>query len=237
MSKLKKDLKDKGWSIIESKDLGSINKISKNFINDLKKNKEIGDLLNKEKIFDIDSLRIFTSQLDDSLLNFIRRLYLNKCSENILKSFSSVLVPLFGKKLLIQKFPQIQVHVGYRHSTKTYPHCEMMAAHSPFTYNVWLPFHDIIDNSGIFLIDDELSVKLCDKEIKKNIKSREQLLLEHQIFPKIKYGQALIFNPFVYHGSIYYEKNRSRISVDVRFQKFSNPLLQKYNDFFKTLNL
>ena len=43
-----------------------------------------------------------------------------------------------------------------------------MAGHSPYTYNIWIPFHDVTDKSGIFLIDDSLSVKFCDSEIKKN---------------------------------------------------------------------
>ena len=55
-------------------------------------------------------------------------------------------------------------------------------------------------------------------------------------FPKIKFGEALIFNPFVYHGSIYH-KEYARISVDARFQSLNKPLLQKYNDFFKTIEL
>ena len=57
------------------------------------------------------------------------------------------------------------------------------------------------------------------------------------IFPKIKFGEALIFNPFVYHGSIYHDSNYARISLDVRFQSLNKPLFQKYNDFFKAIEL
>jgi len=157
---------------------------------------------------------------------------LNKFSDNILYAFSSALIPLFGRQVLVQKYPQIQVHVGFRDLTRTFPHFEMMAGHSPFTYNIWVPFHDIIDNSGIFIIDDQLSVKLCDEEIQKKIKNRRRLLSDYLFFPKLKFGEALIFNPFVYHGSILHESNKSRISVDLRLQRFSHPLFQKYNDFF-----
>ena len=102
----------------------------------------------------------------DNILNLIRRLYLNKFSTNILKAFSQDLIPIFGKKLLVQRYPQIQIHAGFKNSTKTVPHSEMMAGHSPFTYNIWLAFHDIIDKSGIFLIDDKLSVdeKISNKK-------------------------------------------------------------------------
>ena len=52
-------------------------------------------------------------------------------------------------------------------------------------------------------------------------------------FPKIKFGEALVFNPFVYHGSIHHKNKRSRISLDVRLQRLDRPLFQKYNDFLE----
>ena len=230
------NLKSKGWSIIKSQNVNDIELLSKNFLQELKKNKKLNLFITKN-VKSINSLRKIVSKLDDNILNLIRRLYLNKFSTNILKAFSQDLIPIFGKKLLVQKYPQIQIHVGFKNSTKTFPHYEMMAGHSPFTYNIWLPFHDIIDKSGIFLIDDKLSVNLCDKEIKNNINNREKFLFNKMFFPKIKFGEALVFNPFVYHGSIHHKNKSSRISLDVRLQRLDRPLFQKYNDFFTTLNL
>ena len=87
------------------------------------------------------------------------------------------------------------------------------------------------------MIDDKLSVDLCDKEIKNNINNREKFLFNKMFFPKIKFGEAFVFNPFVYHGSIHHKNKSSRISLDVRLQRLDRPLFQKYNDFFTTLNL
>ena len=64
-----------------------------------------------------------------------------------------------------------------------------MAGHSPYTYNIWIPFHDVTDKSGIFLIDDSLSVRFCDKEIKKNIKDRENFCQIKCIFLKLNLGK------------------------------------------------
>ena len=237
MQQLRRDLIKKGWSIIKCKNLTDIELISKNFINELKKNITLASILKKQNIKDIAGLRKFANKLEDEKLNFIRKQYLNKFSKDIIKTFSSVLIPLFGRQVLVQKYPQIQVHVGFRNSTRTFPHSEIMAGHSPFTYNIWVPFHDIIDNSGLFIIDDKLSVKLCDEEIEKKIKNRRKLLSDYLFFPKLKFGEAIIFNPFVYHGSIQHESNKSRISLDLRVQRFSHPLFQKYNDFFTALYL
>ena len=237
MQKLRKDLIKKGWSIIKCKNLNDIELISKNFINELKRNITLASIFKKKNIKDIVGLRNFANKLEDGTLNFIRKQYLNKLSDHILYAFSSSLIPLFGRRVLVQKYPQIQVHVKFRYSTETFPHLEMMACHSPFTYNIWIPFHDIIDNSGLFIIDDKLSVKLCDEEIKKKINNRRKLLSDYIFFPKLKFGEALIFNPFVYHGSIQHKSNKSRISLDLRLQRLSHPLFQKYNDFFTTVYL
>ena len=52
-------------------------------------------------------------------------------------------------------------------------------------------------------------------------------------FPKIKFGEVLIFNPFVYHGSIYHKSEYARISVDARFQSLNKPLFQNTTIFLK----
>ncbi len=236
MQNHKYNLKKKGWSVLKSKRLHEIKLLRDNFIKEITENKK-NLLISSKKIKKIETLRKILNKLNDSSLNSIRKKYLNKFSENIIKIFSHELISIFGKNLLIQKYPQIQVHVGKKNSTKTFPHCEIMAGHSPYTYNIWIPFHDVTDKSGIFLIDDSLSVKFCDSEIKKNIKDREKLLSNKMYFPKIKFGEALIFNPFVYHGSIYHKSEYARISVDARFQSLNKPLFQKYNDFFKTIEL
>jgi len=237
MKNLKKDLINKGWTIIKSEKINHIQKISSNFIKEIKTNSNLNKIITKYDVKNIEDMRKVANYLNDDTLNLIRKLYIKDCSFNILKSFSSNIKKIFGKKILIQKYPQIQVHIGYSNSTRTFPHSEIMAGHSPYTYNIWLPFHNVDNESGIFLIDDFTSVKLCDYEIDKKIKSREELLKKYQIFPKLKLGEALLFNPFVYHGSNYFKNKLARISVDVRFQKFSNPLFQKYNDFFTSYDI
>ena len=234
MNKYKKDLKEKGWTIINCDKLLDVSLISKSFIRKVAKIENISSKIKEKKINNINEFRKFALELDDSSLNQIRKLYLKNFSIKIIKAFSKSISSVFGKNLLIQKYPQIQVHVGFKNSTKTFPHSEIMSAHSPFTFNIWLPFHQIEDNSGIFLIKDNLSVKLCDNEIKNNIKDREKLLSKHFFFPKLKFGQALILNAFVYHGSIYHRNKKARISVDARFQISGKPMFEKYNDFFES---
>ena len=101
MKKLRKDLIKKGWSIIKCKNLNDIELMSKNFINELKRNITLASIFKKKNIKDIVGLRNFANKLEDGTLNFIRKQYLNKFSEDIIKTFSSVLTPLFGRQIFV----------------------------------------------------------------------------------------------------------------------------------------
>ena len=51
--------------------------------------------------------------------------------------------------------------------------------------------------------------------------------------PKLKYGEVIVFNPFILHGNINFKSNLARIACSVRFQSINKPLLQKDTDYFK----
>ena len=55
--------------------------------------------------------------------------------------------------------------------------------------------------------------------------------------PRIKFGQAIIFNPFVIHGNIPFNSELARIACNVRFQNFKKPLLQKNTEYLKYYKL
>ena len=51
----------------------------------------------------------------------------------------------------------------------------------------------------------------------------------HEPIP-LKFGEAIIFNPFVLHGNINFKSKLARIACNVRFQSFPKPLLQKNSE-------
>ena len=55
--------------------------------------------------------------------------------------------------------------------------------------------------------------------------------------PRLKFGQAIIFSPFVIHGNIPFNSELARIACNVRFQSFNTPLLQKNTDYLKYYKL
>ena len=112
-----------------------------------------------------------------------------------------------------------------------------MAGHSPFTFNFWLPFHNVETKTGIYIVNSVKSVELCDYEINNKITNRLDLLKEHMYFPEVKYGEALLFNGFVYHGTVDHDVKQARISLDLRLQSRAKPLFQKFNEFFRKVKL
>lgn len=53
----------------------------------------------------------------------------------------------------------------------------------------------------------------------------------------LKFGEAVIFNPFVLHGNIEFKSKLARIAYTVRFQSYNKPLLQKNSDYLKYYKL
>ena len=54
---------------------------------------------------------------------------------------------------------------------------------------------------------------------------------------RLKFGQMVVFNPFVLHGNVAFNSEFSRIGCSVRFQSSNKPLLQKNSDYLKYYRL
>ena len=237
LNNVKKQLRERGWAKIKVDDDKKILNLKMELFNGLLLNKNIFNAFKKNSITDIDSLRIKSKNLNSEVINDIRKVYVNDLSIKTLNCFSENIKNIFGSDILIQRYPQIQVHVTNKTSTKTSPHIEVMAGHSPYTFNFWVPFHNVDFKTGIFIVDADKSVELCDFEINNVIQNRLEILKDHLHFPKVNIGEALLFNGFVYHGSVDHTSEKARISVDVRLQSSIKPLFQKFNEFFKMVKL
>ena len=54
---------------------------------------------------------------------------------------------------------------------------------------------------------------------------------------KLKFGEVIVFNPFILHGNVDFMSNVARIACSVRFQSRNKPIMQKNTDFFKLYDL
>ena len=62
-------------------------------------------------------------------------------------------------------------------------------------------------------------------------------LMQNQKPTSLKFGQAIIFNPFIIHGNVTFNSKFARIASGVRFQSCNKPLLQKNSEYLKYYRL
>ena len=62
-------------------------------------------------------------------------------------------------------------------------------------------------------------------------------MMEKQKPARLKFGQVIVFNPFVLHGNVPFNSDLARIACNARFQSYNKPLLQKNSDYLKYYRL
>ena len=122
---------------------------------------------------------------------------------------------------------------------KQWPHYELMSGISPFTYVIWAPLHDLEDQSGAYYINRQESLEIMKKEQSTGLVNGPTVLnmMQKQKPTPLKFGQAIIFNPFIIHGNVTFSSKCARIASSVRFQSCNKPLLQKNSEYLKYYQL
>ena len=176
--------------------------------------------------------KISKAQLNQSM---IKLLSFTELSEMMVESCAGVIKKLCGKDLFIQRRAHTIVNIPGEGQAKQWPHYELMSGISPFTYVIWAPLHDLEDQGGVYYIDLSKSSRIMKNEEKTGIVNGTKVLdlMTNQEPAKLKFGQAIIFNPFVLHGNISFKSKYARVACNVRFQSSSKPLLQKNSDYLK----
>ena len=234
MTIYKKNLLKQGYLIIKPDSKKAFLKLQNEILkvvnslfakNNLRTFKNIYELIKNKKNF------------KHELINDLRKIYINKLNQKIVNTYSKNLKKIFNEEFFIQKYSTIRLMHPLISSSALNPHIEAHAGHSPFTFNIWTPYHEINDKSGIWLIPLRDSLEILKKE--KNVKHRKKLIRESKnlFFPKFKEGESIILNSFVYHGSNIKKTKPVRISSDVRLQKKNSLFLYKFNEFFEITKL
>ena len=165
----------------------------------------------------------------------IKLLSFTELSEMMVESCAGVIKKLCGKDLFIQRRAHTIVNIPGEGQAKQWTHYELMSGISPFTFVIWAPLHDLDDHGGVYYIDLNKSSKIMKDEEKSGIVNGTKVLdlMTKQKPTKLKFGQSIIFNPFVLHGNISFNSKHARLACNVRFQSSKKPLLQKNSDYLK----
>ena len=106
-------------------------------------------------------------------------------------------------------------------------HSDSWTGESPFQINFWIPLTDTYEKNGIFILNEEKSFDIFEK-IKNGSDSNFVENLEDGDFVQVKFGEAVVFNPVLYHGSITNLTNKTRASLNFRAKNLFAPDLSEY---------
>jgi len=222
-----------GYAVVPIDDIQIFKKLRDSFI------ERINISNGSEK--NIDFVRKAMAKMSKAEINrsMIDILKFTNLSEMIINSFPKLIESLCGKELFIQRRATIIMNVPGEGQAKQWPHYELMSGISPFTYVIWAPLHDLEDQSGAYYINQKESLKVMKKEQAAGLVNGPTVLnmMQNQKPTPLKFGQAIIFNPFVLHGNVTFNSKFARIAYSVRFQSNNKPLLQKNSDYLKYYRL
>ena len=189
----------------------------------------------------IDFVRKAMAKMSKAEINrsMIDILKFTNLSEMIINSCPKLVESLCGKELFIQRRATGIMNVPGKGQARQWPHYELMSGISPFTYVIWAPLHDLEDKSGVYYIDQKESLEIMKKEQTAGLVNGPTVLsmMQNQKPIPLKFGQAIIFNPFILHGNVTFNSKFARIASGVRFQSYNKPLLQKNSDYLKYYQL
>jgi len=185
----------------------------------------------------IDVVRKVMAKMSKAEINrsMINLLTFTNLSDMMINSCPSLVETLCGKELFIQRRAHTIINVPGKEHSKQWTHYEMMSGISPFTYVLWAPLHDLEDDGGAYYIDQKTSLEVMKKEQAAGLVNGPTVfnMMKKQKPPRLKFGQVVVFNPFVLHGNVTFNSKFARIACNVRFQSCNKPLLQKNSDYLK----
>ena len=226
-------MRGQGYAVIPVENMKIFTKLRDSFIERI----NVSDDSKKN----IDYLRKAMANMSKAEINksMIDILKFTNLSEMMIKSFPKLIKSLCGKKLFIQRRATVIMNVPGKGQAKQWPHYELMSGISPFMYIIWAPLHDIEEMSGAFYIERKESLKIMKKEERAGLVNGPTALsmMKSQKPLQLKFGEAIIFNPFILHGNVTFDSKLARIASTVRFQSCNKPLLQKNSEYLKYYQL
>ena len=169
----------------------------------------------------------------------VNLLSFNEASEIMINSCKKIVEELCGKELLIQRRANTIFNLPGEDQRRQWPHYELMSGISPYTFIMWAPFHDLDDDGGVYYVPQNESYEIIKKEHSLGLVNGPTILDKMNTYKpaKLKFGEVIVFNPFVLHGNVDFNSDLARIACSVRFQSKHKSIMQKDSDFFKVYKL
>lgn len=232
MMNLKKEIiNGLGYSIVKIPDLKKFEYLRDTFLNKMGFEGEKNISVLRKKLALMKNHEINKAMVN--LLSF------NEASEIMIESCNKIVEQLCGRELLIQRRANTIFNLPGEEQRRQWPHYELMSGISPYTFVMWAPFHDLDDDGGVYYVPREKSFETIKIEHDQGLVNGPTILNKMNTYKpaKLKFGEAIVFSPFILHGNVSFNSNLARIACSVRFQDKYKPIMQKNSDFLKLYSL
>jgi len=228
---IEKKIYEVGWEVIDSSNFENLTKLRSKIYEIISKEFELKEDNPDKGLNDFHKILkdIPDTELNQKKVNVIQKISNNKnLVDLIFESFSKDIELMLGKDLLVQKTINLVIQTP-KDLNPTIPHRDA-PPNSYFELVIWIPLVDCKNTKSMYTIDMS-STKLALDELEKNPEDWEGFLKKFdnkKIFPEIKFGQALFFLPYIYHGSDINKTNETRFSLNIRFKSLFSPSGKKF---------
>ena len=228
---IKKEIYDLGWNITEASNLLKLKLLREKVYSFISEEFE----LDEEDIDKgLNNFHKLVKNISDIDLNKKKVEDIKKISNNlelvdlIYQSFSKEINFYLGNDLLVQKTINLVIQTP-KDQNPTIPHRDA-PPNSFFELVIWIPLVDCNKTKSMYTIDltsTHDGLKLLKKE-PENWNKFLNYFKDKKEYPKVKFGEALFFLPYIYHGSDTNETNETRFSLNIRFKGLFTPSGRKF---------
>jgi len=223
-----------GYSVVKADDVSLLEGIRALLIDISQKGGNLTD------VNSVDELRMKISSLSEIDINSLNMKFsaYPDFSAMLVNAFASSVRKLVGEECFLQRRSHVMFNTADDSHTRAMSHFDGMSGISPFTFTIWIPAHDLHDNSGIWVLDQNASMLLAEREWEKQgIMGNDILSMDSMEPLKMDFGTGVLFNPFVMHGAYPHDGALARIGVSTRFQSRSKPLFMRNSEFYYPYDL
>jgi sporadic carbohydrate cluster 2OG-Fe(II) oxygenase len=120
-------------------------------------------------------------------------------------------------------------------------HSDVEGGNSPFEVTLWIPLVDVAGSKSMYVLDRTIAEGVREAMLRyeaTDLRDLVRKLVRPEHFVAMRYGEALLFNPFLMHGNVTNETNTTRFTLNVRVKSMFSPYGGKtFLDYFEPVRL
>lgn len=133
---------------------------------------------------------------------------------------------IVGSDLLIQNKLNLSVQMPEDKSSQLAMHTDTLSGQSEFEVVLWVPLTNTSGTNSMFLFNKSTTDEIYKEMPKFEKLGMEELFREFEDeckFLELKFGEAIIFSPTLFHGNVINSTSETRVSINCRFKSLFAP--------------